>query len=78
MVTPDPQLQAILERIDALTTAVTRLTAQMLPGERLPVGTPLDQAQALIDSGMEVTEAYRQAGVIKSQRRRKPARTAKP
>lgn len=74
----DPQLQAIIERLDALTTAVTRLTATMLPGEPLDIGTPLDRAQALIDSGMDVTEAYRQAGVIKSQRRRKSARRVNP
>ena len=40
----DHQLQSIIERLDALTTAVTRLTATMLPDEPLTVGTPLDQA----------------------------------
>jgi hypothetical protein len=43
----------------------------MLPGESLDVGTPLDHAQALIDSGMDVTEAYMQAGVILPKKRRR-------
>lgn len=67
----DPQLQQIIERLDALTTAVTRLTATMLPGEPLEIGTPLDQAQALIDAGMDVTTAYTKVGVIKPKNRRR-------
>lgn len=70
----DPQLQAIIERLDALTTAVTRLTATMLPGEPLTIGSKLDQAKAWVDAGMDVTEAFTRAGVIlpKLRRGRKP------
>lgn len=64
------QLQQIIERLDALTTAVTRLTATMLPGEELPIGSPLDQAKAWVASGMDVVEAYKRAGVIKPKLRR--------
>ena len=64
------QLQQIIERLDALTTAVTRLTATMLPGEELAIGSPLDQAKAWVAAGMDVVEAYKKAGVIKPKHRR--------